>query len=116
MLTNPARGPIDAPNLYGHAPFIDGDFTRPLVRPGPDNDYWDYADYLIRRAREHGLYMAIVAVWGNSLGEDDSHPLVAEPETAYAYGWFLGHRYRDEPHIIWLLGGDTFGPRRDRRT
>jgi hypothetical protein len=43
--------------------------------------------------------------------EDKPHPLfdnlhIFTPENARAYGRFLGARYRDRPHIIWVLGGD----------
>jgi hypothetical protein len=34
-------------------------------------------------------------------------PSVLDPTSAYAYGKFLGSRYRDKP-IIWILGGDWF--------
>ena len=110
FFTNLVRGPIDAPNAYEHGPFENGDFTKPRIRSGPGNDYWDYADYLIERAAKHGLYMAIVAAWSNSLGDD--HPMVKDPFVAYQYGYFLGERYRGCTHIIWLMGGD---PRRNRR-
>ncbi|MBN2317079.1 MAG: DUF4038 domain-containing protein, partial [Sedimentisphaerales bacterium] len=110
LLVNLVRGPINSPNVYGHEPFENGDFTKPRIVPGPDNDYWDYADYLITRAGEYGLYMAIIAAWMNSL--DDDHPMVKDPSVAYRYGYFLGERYRDYTHIIWLMGGD---PNRERR-
>lgn len=110
ILTNLVRGPIDSPNVYGHDPFEGGDFTKPRIISGPNNDYWDHADYLIARAAAHGLYMAIVAAWTNSF-QSDEHPMVADSEVAYRYGHFLGDRYRKETHIIWLLGGD---PKRER--
>ncbi len=108
FLTNMVRGPIDAPNAYGQPPFIDGDFTRPRIIPGPANDYWDHADYVIDLAGRYGMYVAAVAAWSNSLQTDDD-PLVRDPRVAYTYGHFLGDRYRDRTHIIWLLGGDAFG-------
>ena len=114
FLVNLVRGSIDAPNAYGHAPLVDGDFMRPLIVPGPANDYWDHADYVIDLAAHYGMYVAVVAAWSNSL-ETDDHPLVANPDVAYAYGRFLGDRYRARSHIIWLLGGDAFG-RPDRST
>jgi len=114
FLTNLVRGPIDAPNVYGHEPFVDGDFTRPRMVPGPGNDYWDHADYVIDLAARYEMYVAVVAVWSNSL-ETDEHPLVCNTDVAYAYGHFLGNRYLDRTHIIWLMGGDAFG-RPDRAT
>jgi uncharacterized protein DUF4038/collagenase-like protein with putative collagen-binding domain len=113
FLTNRVRGPIEQANAYGHEPFIEGDFTRPRTIPGADNDYWDYADYLVERAAHHGFHLAVVAAWSNSL-RSDSHPFIARPEVAYGYGFFLGNRYRQHSHIIWLLGGDAFGAPDDR--
>ena len=55
---------INTPNTYGHLPFIEEDPTRPAIREGTDNDYWDHVDYIIRRANEQGLYMAILPTWG----------------------------------------------------
>ncbi|TWU31818.1 glycoside hydrolase family 140 protein [Novipirellula artificiosorum] len=108
LLTIPVRGKIDAPNVYGHLPFIDGDFSRPRVIPGPANDYWDHVDDLVDLAAKYDMYMAVVVAWSTSL-ETDEHPLVADPDVAYAYGHFLGDRYRERTHLIWLLGGDAFG-------
>lgn len=108
FFTNRVRGPIEAPNAYGHEPFVAGDFTRPRVVPGPANDYWDYADYVIDLAAQHGMYVAVVAAWSNSLPTDE-HPMVSDPDVAYAFGHFLGDRYRDRTHMIWLMGGDGFG-------
>jgi hypothetical protein len=114
FLTNLVRGPIDAPNTYGDRPFNNGDFTSPRVLPGPVNDYWDHADYVIDLAAQYNMYIAVVAAWSNSL-ETDDHPMVRDPQVAYGYGHFLGQRYRNLTHIIWLLGGDGFG-RPDRNT
>lgn len=120
FFTNLVRGPINAPNAYGHRPFVGGDehpdFTAPLIVDGPDNDYWDYVDYIVDRCAELGLYLAVVAVWSNSLGfEDDPdvNPIVSDPAVAYGYGRFLGSRYRDRTHIIWLMGGDAFDKKSD---
>lgn len=32
-------------------------------------------------------------------------PQCFTPESAYTYGRFLGERYRNDPNIIWILGG-----------
>jgi hypothetical protein len=93
------------PNAYGHEPFVDGDFARPRVAPGPGNDYWDYADYLVDEAERRGLYLAALPVWLNSVGDDYS--LVRDPGAAYRYGQFLGRRYGHRSHIVWVLGGDA---------
>ena len=34
------------PNAYGHRPFADLDVTKPAVKDGPQNDYWDHVDFI----------------------------------------------------------------------
>jgi len=97
-------------NAAGHAPFIDGDFARPRILPGPDNDFWDDVDWFVDQAAAQRLYLALLPTWNSSLPED--HPMVKDPAIAYRYGHFLGSRYRDRSNIIWVLGGDP-PPSRD---
>ena len=94
---------INTPNAYGHLPFINEDPTRPDVKEGPGNDYWDHVDYIVRQANKHGLYMAMLPTWGR-YWHDGDRP-VFNPDNARAYGRWLGQRYKDAK-IIWVLGGD----------
>lgn len=100
------------PNPYGHEAFVDDDFTRPRLGPGPRDDFWDHADYLVEAAEERGLHLALLPVWLNEIASDE-HPLISDPEVAYRYGHFLGNRYGDEDHIIWVMGGDPHEEGRD---
>jgi hypothetical protein len=104
LQTRLVRGEKDA-NAYGHPPFVNNDFSRPRVVDGPDNDYWDYADYVVDLAARHGVYLALLPIWGNSIAKE--HAMLKDTSIAYRYGHFLGARYRDRPHIVWVLGGDT---------
>src|SRR5690348_16569373 len=51
-----ALGGVAGPNVYGAAPFLETDLTRPNVTPGgnpnhaEEYDYWDHLDYVIRSA------------------------------------------------------------------
>jgi hypothetical protein len=90
-------------DAYGHALFED-DQATPRVRPGPADDYWDMASYIVDRAAAHGMYLAILPAWAANIPAD--HPLVQSPAAAYRYGHFLGTRYGDRRHLIWVLGGD----------
>ncbi len=99
------------PNDYGHDPFTKGDSPRAKIGPGPEDDYWDAADRLIEMGERHGLYMALLPVWLDSLNDKD--PIVRDPQVAYRYGQFLGSRYRVQAHIIWVLGGDPAGKGKD---
>lgn len=94
---------INTPNTYGHLPFIEEDPTRPAIREGTDNDYWDHVDYIIRRANEQGLYMAILPTWGR-YWHDGSNPIF-NTQNVRIYGRWLASRYRDAK-VIWVLGGD----------
>jgi hypothetical protein len=92
-------------NAYGFEPFADGDWSRPRLRPGPNDDYWDHVDWCIAEAKRHQLHMAALPMWLNDIADDN--PMVRDPRVAYRYGRFLGARYGKEPHLIWVLGGDA---------
>src|SRR5688500_8547445 len=36
---------LNDPNPYGHKPLIDNDPTKPDLKDGPQNDYWDQVDH-----------------------------------------------------------------------
>jgi hypothetical protein len=58
------------------------------------------------------MYAAILPFWGRRY-VNASHPdqslQVFAMDNIYEYGIFLGERYGNEPHIIWVNGGDV-GP------
>ena len=44
---------LTEPNAYGHLPLVDKtDPTRPAIKDGPDNDYWDHVDEVIDLAAQ----------------------------------------------------------------
>src|SRR5690606_14988759 len=48
--------------------------------------------------------------WGSAIagswdGEDTSN-IIFNEDNAYGYGRWIGNRYRDRDHIIWMMGGD----------
>ena len=59
-----------SPDTLLVAALTHGDLTRPRVTPGNDlskpgeYDYWDHLDWVFDRAAAHGLYIALVPVWG----------------------------------------------------
>ena len=106
------RSHDNAPNAYGHQPFI-GDEKSPntaeplLVKGGsPDspNDYWDHVDYVIEAVKKRNMYLALLPCWASQFITGTAEYTAEEART---YGEFLGKRYGKEPHIIWVLGGDT---------
>ena len=97
---------LDTPNSSGHRPLIDRDPTRPDVRDGQDNDYWDHVDWVIDKAASLGLYLGLLPTWGDKWNKKwGVGPEIFTPAKAAVYGQWLGRRYRDRP-IIWVLGGD----------
>jgi hypothetical protein len=98
---------LNDPNPYGHRPLVDLDPTRPDVRDGPNNDYWDHVDEIVRRAESHGLYIGLLPTWGDKWNKKwGVGPEIFNPTNAGVYGEWLGRRYRRAPNIIWILGGD----------
>ncbi len=85
-------------NAYGEAALIEEDPARPNAR------YWDHVDWVLDRAAERGIHLAMVPAWGAVV---KSGRLNESNVTAYAA--FLAKRYRDKANVIWISGGDIRG-------
>lgn len=101
-------------NAYGVEAFHNNNFNE------PNKEYWEHVDYIINKAENLGLYMALLPAWARSYTEEiknktegensQNKPLLSSDTLmAYNYGLFLGKRYKAKNHIIWLLGGDVWG-------
>lgn len=93
---------LDTPNAYGYRPLKNHNPVLPDTLQGEKNDYWDHVDYIVQRANELGLCVAMLPTWGCHW--HDNSPIF-NPQNAKSYGRFLGTRYRNA-HLIWVLGGD----------
>lgn len=108
-------------NAYGDAAFVDGangkaDPTRPAITAGADPasadayDYWDHVDHLVQLTRRLGLYAILLPTWGSgvvgSMDGKNAEDVVFDAASARTYGRWLGARYRDQPHVVWMMGGD----------
>jgi len=110
----PTRFTPNAPNFYGHRAFVqDGDYPdpkRPDIKEGPEDDYWDHVDFVLKEIKARNMYAAILPFWGrryvNASLEGQSLP-VFTIGNIFEYGHFLGKRYGKEPHAIWVNGGDV---------
>ena len=113
-------GGLDRPNAYGETVFVNGDPMH------PNEAYFKHVDWVVDKAESLGLYIGMVPIWSKEYVQQDRSlldipaygpsirsairaqgPSVVDKAGAYAYGRFLGSRYRDKP-IIWILGGDWF--------
>jgi len=81
----------------GMKPFIDNDLTQ------PNEVYWEHIDYMISKAEEHGMYVALFPTWHTAIRSKT----FKVPNDARIFGEWIARRYRDRPNIIWVIGGDT---------
>ena len=97
---------INDPSAYGHFPLIAQDPTRPDIKDGPENDYWDHVDFIIEQANARGIYIGLLPSWGDKWNKKwGIGPEIFTPENAATYGEWIGKRYRDRG-VIWINGGD----------
>jgi hypothetical protein len=98
---------LNDPNPYGHRPLLNNDPTKPDVKDGASNDYWDHVDYIVKKAESLGLYIGLLPTWGDKYNKKwGVGPEIFTPQNAQAYGEWLGKRYKNATNIIWILGGD----------
>jgi hypothetical protein len=100
---------LHTPNPYGELPLHDDDPAR------PNDAYFRHVDAIIRLAADKGLYVGLLPTWGDKVaGMWGSGPIVFDAEKAWVYGRWLAARYREQPNIIWILGGDRPASPRDQ--
>jgi hypothetical protein len=90
------------PNSYGEIPLENDDPTKPREA------YFRHVDYVIDKAAQLGLHVGLLPTWGDKIFKDKwgTGPEIFSKENAFAYGKWIGNRYRDRKNIIWILGGD----------
>jgi hypothetical protein len=93
---------LHTPNPYGEIPLENDDPTKPREA------YFRHVDFVIDKANELGLFIALLPTWGDKLFKDrwGIGPEIFNPENARAYGQWIGNRYKNTKNIIWVLGGD----------
>ncbi len=93
---------IHSPNANGDLPFTD------LEHWEYNEAYFSHVDRIISMAEQRGIHMALLPTWGDKLFKNTwgIGPEIFNPERAYAYGKWIGNRYKDRKNLIWVLGGD----------
>ncbi|HMN59364.1 MAG TPA: DUF4038 domain-containing protein, partial [Anaerolinea sp.] len=68
----------------------------------PNPLYFDDAEALLRKAQDLGIVLAVLPTWGYHV----QNSRVFDPQNGYAYGEWLGRRFRHAPNLVWVNGGD----------
>ncbi|AHM61170.1 hypothetical protein D770_14580 [Flammeovirgaceae bacterium 311] len=99
---------LRVPNPYGELPLESMDPARPR------DAYFQHVDFIIKEAASLGMYIGLLPTWGDKVNrlQWGTGPEVFTPQNAFAYGKWLGNRYKWQRNIIWIIGGDR-NPRDD---
>lgn len=95
LYSRPPKKQFNAPNFYGEKPF--GKFGDLHT---PNDAYFETLDYFINAAAKKGIYVALVV-------PGVTPDWISNAEEARWFGNWIGTRYRSNPNIIWVLGGDV---------
>ncbi len=99
-------------NSAGVEPFgVPGDFSR------PNEPYFVHVDALLHAAHRQNMLVFLTPAYLGWKGRDEGwfQQLVRlGPERVRRYGRFVGSRYKEFAHIVWVLGGDFTPPWRFR--
>jgi len=89
-------------NAEGNKPLFDNDLTK------QNEAYFKHVDWVFKKAEELGIYIAALPTWGDKWRKQwGVGPVIFDTaEKARNYGKWLGNRYKDQPNIIWIMGGD----------
>ncbi len=92
---------LNTPNAYGEKPLINNDPTS------FNEKYFEVVDYVVERAENLGLYVALLPTWGDKFNKGwGVGPVIFTPDNAEIYGEMIARRYLSHNNIIWVLGGD----------
>ena len=99
---------LNTPNAYGALPLVSND---PLK---PNEQYFGHVDYIIGKAKEYGIVVALLPAWGDKVFKDKwgKGPEIFNKDNASQFGEWIGKRYKNRENIVWILGGDRT-PRKD---
>jgi hypothetical protein len=91
------------PNCAGERPWLNNDPAR------PNEAYFRHVDHLLDHATALGLILAMLPTWGFYVVEAQT----LNAANAFAYGRWLGARYRECPNLVWVNGGDRIPTHRE---
>lgn len=93
---------LHTPDAGGRLPLAGDDPTR------PNDHYFRWVDRVVELAAQAGLRLALLPTWGDKVhaGMWGVGPVIFNPDNARHFGRYLGQRYREAAHVVWMLGGD----------
>jgi len=92
---------LNTPNAYGEKPLLNNDPTN------LNENYFKHVDYVLKKANELGLYIALLPSWGDKFNKKwGAGPEIFNAYNSEIYGEYLAKRYLAHNNIIWILGGD----------
>ena len=99
---------LNEPNAQGDLALKDND---PLK---PNEPYFEHVDYIINKAAEYGIVIALLPTWGDKVFKDTwgKGPEIFNVNNAAGYGEWIGKRYKNKENVVWIMGGDRT-PRKD---
>lgn len=97
------RDGLHTPNVYGDAPLVDDD---PMLW---NEAYFAHVDMVLQQSEANGLYVGLLPTWGDKVDlVGGAGPVIFNAYNARVFGEMIGARYRDQPNIVWILGGDRY--------
>lgn len=93
---------LNTPNALGELPFVNLNSLK------PNEAYFDHIDWVIDKAAEFGIYIALLPTWGDKLFKNSwgVGPEVFNPPNAKTFGQYMGQKFKYKTNVIWILGGD----------
>lgn len=92
---------LNIPNAEGEKPLINNDPNQ------PNEKYFEHMDWVIKKAEEKGIFIGLLPTWGDKWNKKwGVGPEIFNADNAKKWGEFLGKRYKNNPNIIWITGGD----------
>ncbi len=91
-------------NIAGAAPFTGKAFAT------PNEAYFAHADYIIQSAANNGILVLLAPLYlgYNCLDQGWCAEVKAATQAEmYAWGRWVGNRYKNFDNIMWVIGGDT---------
>ena len=86
---------------------------KPLIEDNPEKPneaFFKHVDNVIKKAETYGLFVGLLPAWGEYVCPAwHDGPKIFDKDNAKIYGVWLGNRYKDNPNIIWIIGGDRTG-------